>query len=110
MGDRVNFVLKDNDMAIVLYSHWGYTDRHTELADAVRHARPRWGDSSYCARMIISHLLKDDIDKEDGFGLYAMPMSQLPNYTGDPCVVVDLVAQTVDVDGVQVPFSFYSGY
>lgn len=108
MGDRVNFVLKDDDMAVVLYAHWGYTSRYTELADAIRHAEPRWGDGFYCARMIISHLLKHDIDGENGFGLSAMPTSQVHYYTGDPCVVVDLVALIVDVDGLQIPFSTFA--
>ena len=45
MGDRVNFVFvtDENQPAVVLYLHWGYTDRMETLQAALAHARPRWG-------------------------------------------------------------------
>ena len=108
MGDRVNFVFKDglDKPVLVLYSHWGRTDRHVTLAAAINHAEPRWSDPSYCARMIISHLLSDDLMSETGFGLYADDGSTAYQ---EEHVIVDLQAMTVDVEGVQLPFSKYVG-
>lgn len=77
MGARVNFVFDDStDSSVVLYSHWGADHWKEDLARAINHARPRWSDSSYCARMIISHLMRDQIDSELNFGIYALPSAE----------------------------------
>lgn len=100
MGDRVNFVFKteDNKPAVVMYLHWGYTDRHETLKAALAHARPRWGDESYCTRMIMSHILKDELLNETGYGIYAATPEEIATgyfYTHD-AVVVDLTKKEVD--------------
>lgn len=94
MGARINFVFKTQDYAmgepqshVVLYSHWGQDSWQPDLAMALEHARPRWTDSSYGTRMIISHLIKDNILDETGFGIYSI--------TGDN---YDLMDQTVVID------------
>ena len=111
MGDRVNFVFraKEDNPVVVLYSHWGYTDRYQTLAAAIEHAKPRWGDESYCTRMIVSHIIKDDIDGELHYGLYATTMEQLhaDSYFTQDHVLVDLIQQVVFVDGIEIPFSTF---
>ena len=73
MGARINFVFKDDlDSAVVLYSHWGQTEWQRDLAMAMNHAKPRWGDSSYATRMMISYLIQDSILEETGFGIYSI--------------------------------------
>lgn len=113
MGDRVNIVLKDGDdrAAVVIYLHWGYTDRYPILAQAIAHAQPRWGDSSYCARMIISSIIKDDgINNETGIGIFSATMDEITSgnfYTPD-YVVVDLANNTVNVEGTFIPFDVFT--
>jgi hypothetical protein len=112
MGDRVNIVLKDGDErpAVVIYLHWGYTDRYVILASAINHAKPRWFDPSYCTRMIISDILKDKLMDETGQGIFAATMAEISTgyfYTND-YVVVDLANRTVDVDGTPVPFDVFT--
>lgn len=115
MGARINFVFKDSDTAIgepsssvVLYSHWGQDSWQTDLAAALEHAKPRWQDSSYGTRMIISHLIKESILDETGFGIYSITGN---NYDlGEQTIVVDFTNQTV-TDNVSVPWDkFIAAY
>ena len=100
MGARINFVFKDDlNSAVVLYSHWGQTEWERDLAMAMNHAKPRWGDSSYATRMMISYLIQDSILEETGFGIYSITGT---NYDlGEQTVVIDLINQTV-TDSVPV--------
>lgn len=95
MGDRVVYTIKqDKDLSINLYSHWGGYDRFTSLAKAIEAARPRWTDTSYCTRIIVSQLIGNDWADELGFGLWASSEHGL--YGGDhPDIVIDLVNKTV---------------
>ena len=100
MGARINFVFKDSDPAVgepsssvVLYSHWGQTEWQRDIAMALEHAKPRWNDSSYATRMIISYLMQDSILEETGFGIYSITGT---NYDlGEQTVVIDLINHTV---------------
>ena len=95
MGARINFVFKDSTdgPSVVLYSHWGQDSWETDLAEALDHARPRWNDSAYGTRMIISYLIQESILDETGFGLYAINGD---NYElGEQTVVIDFTNQTV---------------
>ena len=100
MGARINFVFKDDiDSAVVLYSHWGQTEWERDLAMAMNHAKPRWNDSSYATRMMISYLIQDSILEETGFGIYSITGT---NYDlGEQTVVIDLINHTV-TDSVPV--------
>ena len=93
MGARCNFIFKQKeDLAVVLYSHWGEYERHRDLARALQHAAPRIGDIEYYTRMAISHLLKDSILDETGFGLYASN----PNDSFiDTPILIDLTNNTI---------------
>lgn len=94
MGARCTFVFKQSeDLAVALYSHWGEDSMHSDLAQALQHAALRFGDTEYYTRMAVSHLLKDSILDETGFGLYACN----PNNLGfaDHPILIDLTNNTI---------------
>jgi hypothetical protein len=109
MGARINFVFKDGtDSSVVLYSHWGQSSWKEDIAEALVHARPRWSDSSYGTRMIISYLLQHNIHDETGFGLYAVHGDNFD--LGEQTVVVDFVNKTI-IDDVAVDWeAFINAY
>ena len=95
MGARCNFVFKQKeDLAVALYSHWGEYDMHKDLALALQHAADRKGDIEYYTRMAISHLLKDSILDETGFGLYACNPNTALDYMDLP-ILIDLTNNTI---------------
>jgi len=69
MGARTNFELQDAKGSVWLYSHWGGDDKSADFAKALSHAEPRWGDTPYAIRMVVSYLIKDHIDGDTGFGI-----------------------------------------
>jgi hypothetical protein len=94
MGARCTFVFKQSeDLGVALYSHWGEDSMHSDLAQALQHAVVRKGDTEYYSRMAVSHLLKDSILDETGFGLYACN----PNDLGfaDHPILIDLTNNTI---------------
>ena len=100
MGARINYVFKDGtDTSVVLYSHWGQYEWQTDIAGALQHAKPRWGDSQYGTRMMISYLIKDSLMDETGFGIYSIAEGSYD--LGDQTVVIDFVNKTV-TDNVSV--------
>ena len=97
MGARVHFVFNDGtDSAVVLYSHWGADTWEHDLAEAIKYAEPRKGDTSYFTRMVISYLIKDELMSETGFGIYAMHPKQALATMFDETVEIDLVKETVN--------------
>jgi hypothetical protein len=95
MGARINYIFKDSltQPSVALYSHWGETEWQRDLAMALDHAKPRWIDSSYATRMMISYLMQDCILEETGFGIYAV---NGPNYElMDTTVVIDFTNKTI---------------
>ena len=94
MGARCTFVFKQKeDLAVALYSHWGEDSMHMDLALALQHAVIRKCDTEYYTRMIVSHLLKDSILDETGFGLYACnPNNQ--EWMDHP-ILIDLTNNTI---------------
>jgi hypothetical protein len=110
MGARINFVFQDSEKGprVVLYSHWGETEWQRDLAMALQHAKPRWTDSAYGTRMIISYLMQDSILEETGFGIYAIDNDGYE--LGDTTILVDFITKTV-TDRVSVPFDkFVAAY
>ena len=78
MGARVNYIFDDGSEAVtVLYSHWGADTIESDLEEAFAHAEPRKGDYGYWTRMVISYLIKDEILDETGFGIFAVPRSEI---------------------------------
>jgi hypothetical protein len=106
MGARINFVFKDSDEgpSVVLYSHWGQDGWEQDIAQALTHAKPRWSDSAYGTRMIISYLMQHNILDETGFGIYAVNGN---NYDlGEQTVIIDFTNQTV-TDNVPVKWDLF---
>jgi hypothetical protein len=111
MGARINFVFKDSEQGpmVVLYSHWGQTEWETDIAAALEHSRPRWQDSSYGTRMIISYLMQHSILDETGFGIYAISNDGSLDL-GEQTVLIDFTTKTV-TDNVSVDFDkFVAAY
>ena len=110
MGARINFVFKDSEdgPSVVLYSHWGQDGWETDIAGALQHARPRWSDSSYATRMMISYLIQHNVLDETGFGIYAITGN---NYDlGEQTVVIDFTDKTI-TDNVSVDWDkFVAAY
>jgi hypothetical protein len=110
MGARINFVFKDSEQGpvVVLYSHWGQTEWESDIAAALEHSRPRWSDSSYGTRMMISHLIQHSLLEETGFGIYAIDQDSYD--LGEQTVLIDWTTQTV-TDNVSVNFDkFVAAY
>lgn len=95
MGARINYVFQDSEQGprVVLYSHWGETEWQRDLAMALQHAKPRWFDSSYGTRMIISYLMQDAVLDETGFGIYAI--NDITQDLGDETVIIDMSNKTI---------------
>jgi hypothetical protein len=110
MGARITFVFKDSTdgPSVVLYSHWGQDGWETDIAAALEHSKPRWTDTSYATRMMISYLMQHNILDETGFGLYAINGD---NYDlGEQTVVIDFTDNTV-TDNVPVKWdAFITAY
>lgn len=106
MGARINFIFDDGTDALVgLYSHWGADSWQEDLSAALEHARPRKGDYSYFTRMIISHLMKDEILDETGFGIFGLTRDEI-GQDFDQTVVIDLTNNVV-LDDSQNVIPFY---
>ena len=109
MGARINFVFKDGtDSSVVLYSHWGQDSWETDLAQALEHSKPRWNDSVYGTRMMISYLIKDQVMDETGFGIFSVTGDNFD--LGEQTVIIDFVNKTV-TDNVPVQWDkFVAAY
>lgn len=105
MGARINFVFKDGtDSSVVLYSHWGQDSWQHDIAAALQHAKPRWSDSSYGTRMMISYLIQDSVLGETGYGIYAVYGNNFD--LSEQTVVIDFVNKTV-IDNVAVDWDAF---
>jgi hypothetical protein len=112
MGDRINFAFKDREgHAVILYSHWGATGWQHDIAAALEHARPRWDDSAYGTRMMISYLIQDSILDETGYGIYAVTDTSCLNGSYDQVIVIDFADKTVNDGPVSVEWDkFITAY
>lgn len=72
MGDRNNIkITYTNGQSIYLYSHWGGSELHEIVANAVE-TSGRVDDESYFARVLFCKMLGDDLSDwrgETGFGI-----------------------------------------
>ena len=110
MGDRIVYSIRqDKDLSVNLYSHWGGYDRFVNLANALRAAEPRWNDTSYGTRIIVSQLIGDQWNSETGFGLWAS--NEHGMYGGDhPDITIDLVNKTVEDETGTHTFESFINY
>ena len=107
MGARINFVFDDGTESLaVLYSHWGENTWQDDLAGALEHAQIRKGDYQYFTRMVISHLIKEDLMRETGFGIYAINRTEISELF-DKVVILDLVNNIITDCDTQENISFY---
>jgi hypothetical protein len=92
MGARINFLFDDGSEALpVLYSHWGANNWKRDISQAFDHASARWGDNPYWVRMVISHMLKNELMSATGFGIYAISRAELvPDCFHDSVVIIDI--------------------
>jgi len=95
MGARINFVFLEEieGPSVVLYSHWGQDYWQVDIANALQHSQPRWQDSSYFTRMMISYLIKESVLDETGFGIYSVSGTNFD--LGEQTVVIDMINQTI---------------
>ena len=97
MGMRQNIkMIYSKGSPVYLYSHWngGADVNQSPLARVVREAitrRQRWDDESYLARIIVSTILKGDINGEVGYGIAPYPMDE-----EFPTIEVNLAKKTVN--------------
>lgn len=103
MGSRTNFEIKDQEGSIWLYSHWGGDSKMSDLAYALEAARPRWYDTSYAVRIVVSQLIGDYWKGELGFGLSTY---QAGEESYEP-VCVNFVDKTVSSDTFNLDFDSF---
>lgn len=113
MGDRniIGFASNRSAAPVYLYSHWGGSTRHTDLAEAIEKARPRWVDPSYATRVAISALIgRDAWDSGLGFGITTDSAECDSNY--DDMLVVcwgERVVQVRELYSTRVIYEFTFG-
>lgn len=89
---RRNIELKySNGKKVYFYSHWTGETLDLTLRDALEKGRERWSDESYLARIIFSEMIKDEVNKNTGYGI--SPYETSANY---PTIKIDLKEQTVN--------------
>lgn len=81
---------------VYIYSHWDGDDdiNNSPLASKLRKAlarRERWDDESYLARIIVSEVVREDIDGDAGYGVAPYPVDE--EY---PTIEVSMPKQTVN--------------
>ncbi len=96
MGDRANFGLKTSDgNTIFIYLHWGGTDRHEIMANAISYAMVRDGDEGYFTRIFVSRIIAEDWKEETGAGMSINKLSAMGDY--DEVVIYDYIDKTISV-------------
>lgn len=111
MGDRIVYTIRqDEKLSLNLYSHWGGYDRFISLANALQAAEPRWNDSTYASRIIVSQLIGPNWADETGFGLWASDEHGM-YYGGDhPDIIIDLINKTVQDETGTHSFTDFISY
>ncbi len=74
MGDRANvFLVMERDAGNVkglyLYTHWAGSEWRERLVEALKVAKPRWGDDFYFNRIILTEMYKDLVGEDSGGGV-----------------------------------------
>jgi len=107
MGARTNFHFKQGDNFITLYSHWGGDSKMQDLAYAIDKARPRWDDTSYATRIMISQLIGESWSNETGYGLFANSIGGEESYEH---TVIDVDNKLVIIDGQSKSYEEFISY
>ena len=82
MGDRavVGFKANPESPIIYLYSHWAGSEMDDLIAKALEKAEPRWTDSDYATRIVISQVIAEDWDSKLGWGI-SVDVFAYPDYS-----------------------------
>lgn len=100
MGDRRE--VKFEDMGIWFYTHWeGYCLVET-LRNAISQAKGRWGDDSYCFRIILHNLMESSSKATEDTGCGIANYEMDTQYKINP--VVNIKKQKVEIDGNSYTF------
>ena len=70
MGDRSNIIIQEGKEEVFLYGHWMGLDYIPILKTALERGRDRWQDASYLARIVFCDMVRGDLDKTTGFGIW----------------------------------------
>ena len=96
MGDRVNLGIKtSNGNTIFLYLHYGGSDVHEILAEAISHAMLRENDESYFTRILVSRVIGTDWNRETSVGLSINELSTVGD--GYEVPVYDYTNKTISL-------------
>jgi hypothetical protein len=97
MGSRTTWEIRTHadSPSIYLYSHWGGESKWSDTVGALRAAEPRWGDSSYGARIFISQIIGAHWDSETGFGITAGENGSVPFEESYFSILIDFSSRTV---------------
>lgn len=106
MGARTYWEIRtrENSPSIYLYSHWGADSKWEDTASALKATEPRWGDTTYSARIFISQIIGNLWDSETGFGITAEPAGSMPFDEESFSVVVDFSNNTIRVSDLEYSF------
>jgi len=101
MGDRRQVIFNNK---LWFYTHWGGSSLPHLLKHAISSAKGRWGDDSYCLRIIVSKLSEPNLNSETGSGLWFSNMdSEYNNFE------VDITGRTVKLGIEQWTFEEFVG-
>jgi hypothetical protein len=96
MGDRANFGIRTSDRnTIFIYLHWGGTDRHEIMANAISHAMVRDGDEGYFTRIFVSRIIAEDWNSETGAGMSINKLSAMGDWDDVP--IYDYTTKTIGI-------------
>jgi len=101
MGNRAMAEIKTEDGSLYFYTHWNGYNLPSLCEQALEVAKDRKGDDAYALRRIVDHLISatGTRDKETGSGLLLSPRAEDSYNGGQPSVVIDLDAWTVETPG-----------
>jgi hypothetical protein len=92
MGECNSILLRSKAGDLVLYSHWDSVQTLKAKLKQALTFKSRWDDIAYLRRIIFSHMIKNEVLSETGYGIY------LGNEGADGEIVfhVDMDNKTVD--------------
>jgi len=103
MGDRAIAEIKMEKGSLYVYTHWAGSRLPRDAKEAVKVAKPRWGDEPYATRIIVDQLTKEGRDQETGFGLMLTPNAEDRYNRDKPSVIINLVDKTITILGKHNP-------
>lgn len=99
MGDRANIAIKQDikdsngqDVYIYLYTHWDGYALPFIVQKALIAGASRYGHTAYLTRIIFSHMIKDSVLDETGYGI-----STLIGDNNHPIIYIDDKKQNITI-------------